>query len=100
MALEVLDHMRLVEDHVVPSLALEYMRVTTRERVRCNARVEMILVVPPLTEFLALLRVTVIAEHFEAGQELLKLHLPVKEHARRHDNQVWAPYSTVARQMS
>ncbi len=96
LRLEVLDHVRLVKDHVVPPLALEHMRVAARERVRRDARVEVVLVVPPLTQFLPLLRVPVVAEHLEPGQKLLKLHLPIQQHARGHDDQVWSPDAPVA----
>ena len=91
--------MCFVEDHVVPSLALEDVRVARRERVRRDARVEVVLVVPPLAELLALLRVSVVAEHLEAGQELLELHLPVQEHARWDDDQVRSPDAAVAREV-
>ena len=88
--------MRLVEDHVVPPLALEDMCIARRERVRCDACVEVVLVVPSLAELLALLRVPVVAEHLEAGHELLELHFPVQEHARRDNDQVWSPDAAVA----
>ena len=75
------------------------MRVTARESVRRDARVEVVLVVPALSELLALLRVPVVAEHLEAGQELLELHFPVEEHARRDDDEMRTPDTAVAREM-
>ena len=99
LRLEVLDHVRLVKDHVVPSLALEDVRVARCKRIRRDAGVEVVLVVPSLAELLALLRVPVVAEHLEAGHELLKLHLPIQEHARRDDDQVWSPDAAVAREV-
>ena len=99
LRLEVLDHMRLVKDHVVPAFALEHMCVAASEGIGRDADIEMVFVVPALTELLALFGVAVIAEHLETGQELLELHLPVQQHARRHDDQVRPPDPAVARQV-
>lgn len=88
--------MRLVKDHVVPPLALEDVCVAAREGVRRDASVEVIFVVPPLPQLLPLLHVPVVAEHLESGEELLELHLPVEQHASRHDDQVRTPDTPVA----
>jgi hypothetical protein len=37
-----------------------------------------------------------IAEDLEPGKELLELHLPIQKNARRNDDQMWAPYASVA----
>ena len=99
LTLEVLDHMRLIQDHVVPPLALEHVGVAAGERVGRDAYVEMILVVPPLAQLFPLLRVPVVAEHLEAGKELLELHLPVQQYARRYDDEMRTPDSTIARKV-
>jgi hypothetical protein len=49
LRLEILDHMRLIQYHVVPRLSLEDMRIAAGKRVRRDADVEVELVVPTLT---------------------------------------------------
>lgn len=97
---EVLDHVCLIEDHVVPRLALEYVRITAGEGIRGDADVEVGLIVPALSEFLPTLGGTVIGEDLEARKKLLELHFPVQENAGGHDNEVRSPYTAVAGQVS
>lgn len=91
--------MRLVQDHIIPRLALEHMRIPARERVRCYAHVEVVLVVPPLSQLLAPLGVPVVAQDFEARQELFELHLPVEQYASGHDDEMRTPDPTIAGEM-
>lgn len=69
--------MRLIQDHVVPSLALEYMRVPAGQCIRRDTDIEVVLVIPALPKFLATFRRAVVAKHPEAGQKLFELHLPI-----------------------
>jgi hypothetical protein len=81
-----LDHVRLVQDHVVvPHLALEDVCVPARERVRGDAHVEVVLVVPSLSQLFPTLGAAVITQNLEAGEKLFGLHLPIQQHARRND---------------
>jgi len=91
--------MRLVQDHVVPRLSLEDMRIAASKRVRRNADVEMELVVPALTQFLPSLGRAVVSEDLEPWKKFLEFHLPVHEDASRHDNQVRTPDAPLACQM-
>lgn len=77
--------MCLVEDHVVPHLALENVCVPARESVRGNTHVEVVLVVPSLPQFLATFGRTMITQNPETREKLFKLHLPVEQHARRNN---------------
>lgn len=77
--------MCLVQDHVVPHLALENVCVPTRKCVRGDANVEVVLIVPSLSQFFPTLGAAVITQGLEAGEKLLELHLPVQQHARWND---------------
>lgn len=77
--------MRFVENHIVPRLPLEYVRIAAGKRIRGDADVEVVLVVPALTKLLPTLRAAVIAHDFETWQELLELHDPVEKDACRDD---------------
>lgn len=71
--------MRLVKNHVVPGFALEDMRVATGERIGSNTDIEMVLVIPTLSQLFTALGRAMIAEDFEAWKELLKFHLPIEQ---------------------
>lgn len=75
------------------------MGIATSQSIRRDADVEMVFVIPSLAELLPALRVSMIAQYFEAGKKLLELHLPVEQDAGRYDNEVRPPYATVAREM-
>lgn len=75
------------------------MCVSTRQRIRRHADVEVVFIVPSLAQLLAAFGVPVIAEYFEAREELFELHLPIEEHTRRHNDEVWAPYTPVTGKM-
>ena len=75
--------MRLVEDHVVPHLALENVRISACERVRGDADVKVVLVVPSLAELFSTFGAPVVTEDLEAGEKLFEFHLPVEQDARR-----------------
>ena len=53
------------------------MSVATGKSIRGDANVEMVLVIPPLSQFLAAFSVAVVAQHLEARKEFLELHLPI-----------------------
>lgn len=92
--------MSLVEDHVVPRLALEDVGIAASEGVRSDTDVEVRLVGPPLTKFLSTFSGTVICEDFEARKKLLELHFPVQENTGRHDDEMRAPDAPVAGKVS
>jgi hypothetical protein len=77
---EVLDHMSFVENHVVPGLALEDVGISANQRVRRDAHIEVMLVIPPLSKLFAPFRGSMVAERDETGQELLELHFPIQKH--------------------
>ena len=97
MRLEVLDHVRLVQDHVVPRLSLENVCVAASKRVRRDTNVEVKLIVPALTQFLPPLGSAVVSEDLETGKEFFELHLPIHEDTGWHDYQVWTPDTPIAR---
>ena len=92
--------MSLVQDHVIPLLPPQDCRVLESERIRGYADVEMILVAPPSPELLSAFGVAIVAEDFEARKELLEFHFPIQDDARRDDDQMWTPYSTIRGEVS
>lgn len=88
--------MGLVEDHVVPRLALKDVCITAGESIRGDADVEVRLVVPALSKLLPTLGGTVVSEDVEAGEKLLELHFPVEQDAGGYDDKVRAPDAAVA----
>src|SRR6266702_262137 len=99
LRLEVLDHVRFVQDHVVPRLSLENMCVAASKRIRRDANVEVELVVPALTQLLPPLGRAVVSEDLETGEEFLEFHLPIHKDTGWHDYQVRTPDTPIARQM-
>ena len=91
--------MRLIQNHVVPWLSLEDVRVAAGKRVRRDADVEVELVVPTLTQLLPSLGRAVVSEDLEPGEKLFKFHFPVHENTSRHDDQMRTPDAPIARQM-
>ena len=85
LGFEVLDHMRLIKDHVIPRLALEDMRVPAGKCVGSYTYVEMVLVIPTLAELLASFGRPMVTKNPESGQKLLELHFPVQKNAGRDD---------------
>jgi len=92
--------MRLIQDHIVPRLSLEDMRIAAGKRVRRNADIEVELVVPALTQLLPSLGRAVVSEDLEPWKKFLEFHLPVHEHASRYDDQMRTPDAPLACQMS
>ena len=88
--------MRFVEDHVVPRFAFENLCVPPCKTVRRDTDVELVPIIPTLSELLTTFRGPVVAQNLEAREELLELHLPVEQHASRHDDQVRTPDTPVA----
>ena len=72
--------MSFVENHVVPRLALEDMGIPASQRVRRDAHIEVMLIIPPLSKLLAPLRGPMVAKRDETWQELLEFHLPIQKH--------------------
>ena len=60
----------------------------------------MILVVPPSSKFLSAFWVAVVAEDSESWEELLELHFPIQDDARRNDDQMWSPYPSIRGEVS
>ena len=65
LRLEILDHVRLIENHVVTALSPEDLGVGECEGVRCDADVERVFSVPSDSALLALLRVAIVCEDLE-----------------------------------
>ena len=91
--------MRLIQDHVVPRLSLEDMRIAASKCVRRDADIEMEFIVPALAQLLPSLGSTVISKDLESREKLLKFHLPVHENTGRHDNQMRTPDALIACKM-
>lgn len=77
MGLEILDHVCLVKDHVVPRFAFEDMCISTGQCIRGDTHIELIFVVPPLAQLLPTFRIPVVTQNLETGEKLLELHFPV-----------------------
>ena len=77
--------MSFIEDHIIPRLPLEDVGVTTSKCIRCDTDVEVMLVIPPLSQFLASFCRPVVAKRFESWQKFLEFHLPVQEYTRRNN---------------
>ena len=88
--------MRFVEDHVVPRFAFENLCVPTCKTVRRDTDVELVPIIPTLSELLTTFRGPVVTQNLEAREELLELHFPVEKNARWDDDEMWSPYATVA----
>lgn len=84
MRLEILDHVSFVKDHVIPCLAFKDMGISTRQSVRGDADVEVVLIVPSLAKFLATFCTAMVAQNPKARQELFEFHLPIQENACWH----------------
>ena len=96
---KVLDVLRLVEDQVLPALALERVLVLRDEVVRRDAHVEGVGLRPPEALLLALLLRAVVREDLEARAPHLELALPVEHDARRHHDQMRPPDTVLAREV-
>jgi hypothetical protein len=62
LGFEVLDHMSLVKYHIIPSLAFEDVGIPTRKGIRCDADIEVVLIVPALPKFFSSLRAAMVAQ--------------------------------------
>lgn len=91
--------MCLVEDHVIPRLPLEDVRVSTGQGIRGDTNVEVVFIVPALSQFLTTLGVAVIAENFETREKFLELHFPIQEHTGWDDDKMGSPNTAVAGEM-
>ena len=92
--------MCLVQDRVVPLLPPQNRRILEGKSIRSDADIEVVLVVPPLPKFPSTFGVAVVAEDLETREELLKLHFPVQNDARRDDDQMRTPYPSIRGKMS
>ena len=92
--------MSLVQDHVIPLLPPQNRCILEGEGVRSDANVEVILVVPPLTELPPAFGVAIVAEDLETREELLKFHFPIQDDARGDNDQMWAPYPSIGGEVS
>ena len=91
--------MCLIEDHIVPLLAFEKILVAACKSVRRNTNVEVMFVVPSLTEFLSPLDVSMISENLESGKKFFELHFPVQQDTCRNDDQMRSPDATITSKM-
>src|SRR5277367_5836109 len=66
LRLEVFDHMGFIEYHIIPSLSLEYVGIPAGQRIRSDAYVKAVSIVPALPKFLPSFRAPVIAQDLEA----------------------------------
>ena len=87
--------MGLVQDHIIPLPPSQDCCIPQGKGIGSDANVEVIFVVPPPPKLLSTLGATVIAEDLEPWEELLEFHFPIQDNARRNNDQVWAPYSSV-----
>lgn len=92
--------MRLVQDHVNPTLPPKYVLVGKDDLIRCDADLPGVLGVPPNTLIFPFLLVAIVCQDLHAWKELLELHLPVQDDRRRDDNQVLSPDAFVACEMA
>ena len=99
LGLPVLDHVRFVQNQVVPLLPPEHILVLKDEGVSGNAHVEAVKLGPTLPLLVALLGRAVVREDFECRAPLLEFHLPIQHHGRGNDDEVRAPVPVRARQM-
>jgi len=65
LRLEVFDHMRFVEYHIIPRLPFEDMGISTGQRIGSDTDIEMVFIVPALSKFFASFRTTMITENLE-----------------------------------
>lgn len=56
MRSEVLDHVGLIQDHIIPRFPLENMRITAGEGIGGDADVEVIFIIPALSQLFSPLR--------------------------------------------
>ncbi len=75
------------------------MRIAASKRVRCDANIEVELVVPALTQLFPPFGRAVVSKDLESREELLELHFPVHENTSRHNNQVRTPDAPIACEM-
>ena len=92
--------MRLVEDHVVPRFAFENLCVPTCKTVRRDTDVELVPIIPTLSELLTTFRGPVVTQNLEAREELLELHFPVEKDTGRHNDEMRTPDASVAGKVS
>jgi len=69
--------MSLVEDHIHPRHAPEYMLVCENQLVGGNAHMKSVRSFPSMSSLLPLANVAIVRNEFETGQKFLELHLPV-----------------------
>ena len=96
---EILDIMRFVEDHVVPSASLEYLLVLQDQLIRGDEYVPTRVVHPAFSFLSPFLLVPVVGHDLETRTPLFKLHLPVEDDTCRDDDQMRAPDLIFQRQV-
>ena len=75
------------------------MRIAASKRIRRDADIEVVLVVPALTQLFPSFRRAIVSKDLESWEKLLELHFPVHENTSRHNNQVRTPDAPIACQM-
>jgi hypothetical protein len=92
--------MRLVQDHVIPCFALEYVGISTGECVRRDADIKSVFVIPSHPKLLSTFGATMVWKNLETREKLLEFHLPIKQHAGRDYDEMRTPNSTITSEMS
>ena len=96
LALEVLNILGLIEDHVIPLLPSECEVILNHQLIRRDAHVKRVLFAPPMPLDLPLLLRAEVCEYLQCRAPLLELHLPIDNNGSGHDNQVRAPDALIA----
>lgn len=97
---EILNVMRLIQDHVHPALPPKYVLIRKNDLIARDAHLPRVLGLPADSLLLSLLLVAVVGEDFETGEELLELHLPVEDYGRWDDDEMLAPNALVASEVT
>jgi hypothetical protein len=97
---EVLDIVRFVQDHVNPAFPSENVLVGQNNLVRCDAHLPGVFGMPAFTLLLALFLITIVGKNLQSGKKLFELHFPVEDDRSGDDNQVLAPNTFIAREMT
>ena len=75
------------------------MRIAASKRVGRDADIEVVLVVPALTQLFPSFGRAVVSQNLESWKKLLEFHFPVHENTGRHNDQVRTPDTLIACQM-
>lgn len=80
--------MGLIQDHIVPCFSFKDVGIPTCKRVGGDADVEMVFIVPTLTQLFSTFRIAMVTQSPKTRQEFLEFHLPVQQHTGRDDLEI------------